>query len=426
MFLPSRYLVRNERGMILHRMTYGSLIVMLMATSSLAETNPYSKPAPRPAPNPYPDPYPYPQPHGHQPQAPQAAADPTAPAAPKAPVVPPLTPELLAAKSDIQSKHFSSIAVIEGDGGSGTGFIVNEGEKLRLYTAAHVIVGNKRLKVRNAAGRQFSKFGAFEVASNSDLARIELTEEFETSLKISPAGVFQVNDPVLAIGNSGGTGALTFLDGIAISMGPDVVELSNGFIQGNSGGPVISLTSGDVVAVVTHLIAAREDIWAKDTAFADVRRFATRTDREIDWQLVPIGKFLAEGATLEGYNQNTRIMFALSALDPTQDGLRLDSHVTKDGPTLLSIFDENKTVPTVAELIAMNTKLGGKSLRTSENELRQRFYKFYEGAIFKLNQDDAKFQPSQYSGYHRQRAEQEKKWRAEALEGLKAAAQSMR
>lgn len=326
----------------------------------------------------------------------------------------------------ILRQHFGGIAVIEGDGGSGTGFIVQEGETLYLYTAAHVIDGNKRLKVRNAEGRQFSKFGAFEVAAESDLARIELREDFPSGLRIAAPGAMKVDDPLLAIGNSGGAGALTVLEGSVVSLGPDVVELSNGVIQGNSGGPVFSAASGEVVAVVTHLIAAREDIWAKDTGFSGVRRFATRLDRKIDWQRVPIGKFLGEGAVLEQYNRHTRILSALSMLDPTQDGLRLDARVSKDGPTLLSIFDENKSEPTVAELISMNTKLGDKRLRTSESDLRRRFSSFYDSAVIKLNRDDADFQPAKYSGYHRQRAEQEKRWRAQALEEVKSAALRLR
>ena len=327
---------------------------------------------------------------------------------------------------EIIRKHFGSIALIEGDGGSGTGFIVKEGESLRLYTAAHVIDGNKRLKVRNADGRQFSKFGAFEVAAESDLARIELREDFETGLRLSAQGAMKVDDPLLAIGNSGGAGALTVLEGSVVSLGPDVVELSNSVIQGNSGGPVFSGKTGEVVAVVTHLIAARKDIWAEKTGFSDVRRFATRLDRNIDWQTVPIGKFLGEGVALEQYNRHTRILSALSMLDPTQDGLRLDTRVSKDGPTLLSIFDENKTVPTVAELIAMNTKLGDKRLRTSESDLRRRFSSFYDSAVIKLNRDDADFEPARYSGYHRERAVQEKRWRAQALQELKSAAERLR
>lgn len=324
------------------------------------------------------------------------------------------------------NKHFDSVAVITGDGGSGTGFLTKDGERAFLYTAAHVIAGNKRLTVKNANGREFKKFGAFEVASESDLARLELLEEFQGGLHVAKPQSIKVNDPVLAVGNSGGAGALAVLEGKAVSLGPDVVEVSSNVIQGNSGGPLFSGNTGEVVGVVTHLVAARDDIWAKDTKFAEVRRFATRLDREIVWERVPIGKFLAEHQKIEEFNRNSRILYAISSLNPTQDGLRLDSKVRNDGPTLMSIFNENKDVPVVAELINMNSKLGDKRLRTSEGELRKRFASYYLSSLTKLNQGGDKFVPKDFSGQNRERAKQARQWRDEAVKEVKSAAERMR
>ncbi|MDP3849370.1 MAG: serine protease [Luteolibacter sp.] len=327
---------------------------------------------------------------------------------------------------ELINKHFDSVAIITGDGGSGTGFITKDGGRAFLYTAAHVISGNKRLTVKNANGREFRKFGAFEVASESDLARLELLEEFEGGLQVAKPASIKVNDPVLAIGNSGGAGALAILEGSAMSLGPDVVEVSSNVIQGNSGGPLFSGNTGEVVGVVTHLIAARDDLWAKDTKFAEVRRFATRLDRVITWERVPIGRFLAEHQKIEEFNRNSRILFAISSLNPTQDGLRLDSKIGGNGPTLLSVFDENKNVPIVAELIEMNSKLGDKRLRTSEAELRKRFASYYQTSLTRLDQGGDKFVAKDFSGQNRERAKQAREWRDEAVTELKNAANRMR
>ena len=334
-------------------------------------------------------------------------------------------PQPSMAIKEFVNKHFDSVAVITGDGGSGTGFLTKDGERAFLYTAAHVIAGNKRLTVKNANGREFKKFGAFEVASESDLARLELLEEFEGGLSVAKPASVKVGDPVLAIGNSGGAGALAILEGSAVSLGPDVVEVSSNVIQGNSGGPLFSGNTGDVVGVVTHLIAAREDIWAKDTKFAEVRRFATRLDRDITWERVPIGRFLAEHQKIEEFNRNSRILFAISSLNPTQDGLRLDSRVGKDGPTLMSIFSENKDVPVVAELINMNSKLGDKRLRTSETELLKRFASYYQTSLTRLNQGGEKFVPKDFSGQNRERAKQARQWRDEAVKEVRSAVERM-
>ncbi|MEM9235561.1 MAG: S1C family serine protease [Verrucomicrobiota bacterium] len=322
----------------------------------------------------------------------------------------------------IVEEQFSSIAIIEGDIGNGTGFIINEGEVTRLYTAAHVLCGNKRLTVKNADGRKFTKFGTFEVAEKSDLARIELKEDFESGIERAEPGSAKVKTKLLAIGNSGGAGVLTVLNGEAKSLGPDSIEVTNGVIQGNSGGPVFSGESGKLLGVVTHATAGRDDIWAKDTDFDEVRRFATRLDRKIKWQQMPIGRFLKEDARLEDFNRNTRILYAISVLDPTKAGLRLDTRVGDGGPTILSIFEENEEVPIVAALFDMNTELASKRMRTSDNGLISRFGKFYRSALHELNRDAKEFNPKGFSGYNREAAKQSVKWRKDAVKDLESAA----
>jgi hypothetical protein len=327
---------------------------------------------------------------------------------------------------ELVNKHFDSVAIITGDAGTGSGFIAKQGEATYLCTAAHVISGNKRLSVKNANGTEFKKFGTFEVAAESDLARIELLEEFESGLRVAKPGSLKISEPLLAIGNSGGAGALTVLEGSVVSLGPDLIELSNNVIQGNSGGPVFSGTTGEVVGVVTHLTAAREDLWAKDTEFAKVRRFATRLDREIEWRKVPIGRFLTESRQLEEFNRDSRILFAISRLDPSQNGLRLDTKVSADGPTLLSIFEENKTLPVVSELLDMNTQLGEKRLRTSVPELRRRFVSYYDSSLTKLNRPADRIDPETFSGRNRALAKEACEWRDAAVKDVKEAANRLR
>ena len=251
-------------------------------------------------------------------------------------------------------------------------------------------------------------------------------EEFDAGVTIAKPATLQADDPLLAIGNSAGAGVLTVLDGNVVSLGPDVVEVTNGVIQGNSGGPVFSGKTGEVVAVVTHLLAAREDIWSKNTGFGEVRRFATRLDREIKWQQMPIGKFVTEAGIIEEFNRNTRILLAISMLNPMREGLRLDVRVANNGPTLLSFFDENKNVPAVAELIEMNSKLGDKRMRISEVDLRKRFASYYGTTMGKINSDGDKFLPANFSSYNRKLAEQSRLWRDEAIKRVKSAIDSLR
>lgn len=336
-------------------------------------------------------------------------------------------PRLHAEKgTEIVTRNMAAVAIIEGDAGTGTGFIAKADGVTRLYTAAHVITGNKKLTVKNNAGRRFTKFGAFEVAADNDIARLELLEDVDTGLRIAPHNTADMDDGVIAIGNSGGAGVLTVLEGEILSVGPELVEVSNSVIQGNSGGPLFCAETGEVLAVITHLTAERGDIWAKDTKFAKVRRFACRLDRKVTWQKVPIGRFLAEAREIDEFNRNSRLLFAISMLDPSQAGLRLDTRVSTDGPTLLKVFEENKDVRVVEELIDMNSKLGDKRTRTSESDLRRQFGSFYAAAISRLDHNGDKFAAGRFTGYHRKMAKDARTWRDDALKSAKSAAERMR
>ena len=339
----------------------------------------------------------------------------------------PAQPSIATEKAaEILKANFSSVVLIEGDEGAGTGFILKTGEKTYLYTAAHVLCGNTRLTVKTSDGRQLTKFGEFQAASDADLCRVEILEECESGLTAARLNAAQVRDPLLAIGNSGGAGVLTVLEGQIVSLGPDQLEVSAGVIQGNSGGPVFSGHDGQVLGVVTHLIAAREDIWAKDTEFAEIRRFATRLDRTIAWETMPIGRFLGEKKILDDFNQKSRLLYAFSRLDPGQAGLRLDVRVSETGPTLLSIIQESEDLPIVQQLYEMNVRLADKRLRTSETDLRRRFGAFYADALRVLDRREEYFAAHTFSGYNRPSAEQALTWRAEAAAELRRAADGIR
>ncbi|MBB5350333.1 hypothetical protein HNR46_000557 [Haloferula luteola] len=326
----------------------------------------------------------------------------------------------------VVQEHFNSVVLVEGDQSAGSGFVAHADGKTWVYTAAHVFCGNKKLSLATADGRKLKKFGSFQASRDADLVRIELLDEFDSKVEIGDPGVAQVQDPLLAVGNSGGAGVLTVLSGQILSLGPAQMEVSAGVIQGNSGGPIFSGESGEAIGVVTHLVAAREDLWAKDTDFSEVRRFATRLDRAIEWDEMPIGRFLSEKSRLDEFNRNTQVLFALSALDPGQAGLRLNTRVSEEGPTLLSILSENEDKRVVSELIEMNRSLGERSLRTSESDLKKRFSRFYSTALRDLNKDRKDLQPEGFSGYNRASARNALEWRDDAVQRLERVSSAIR
>lgn len=317
----------------------------------------------------------------------------------------------------ILESHFNSIVIIDGNDGTGSGFILNIADRSYLYTAAHVICGNTKLTVTDPSGRRFTKFGTFEAAEDCDLARIEILEQCDSGITLASPDAAKVREPVLAIGQSGGAGVLTVLEGNVISLGPKEIEVSADVIQGNSGGPLFHGKTGEVLAVVTHLVAPREDIWAQDTGFDEIRRFATRLDRDFKWQPMPIGRFISEKQRLESHIKKSRVLFALSVLQPGQQGLRLPGFQGSNGD-ILTILAENTDEPAVAKLIEMNREMAEKKIGIAKADLIKTFRRYYHEAVRSLIQGEETMLPDQFSGYNRERARLAAQWRGEAVEAV--------
>lgn len=342
----------------------------------------------------------------------------------KTPAIP--IPPAIAAKADEVAKTVMPVVVlIEGDNGVGSGFFVRDGEKTYLYTAAHVLSGNNKLTVKTHDGKKFTKFGAFEVAHGYDLVRIQMAEEIANAATLCDSTAIAMNRHVFAVGNSGGGGVLTVLKGSVTGLGPSEFELDAEIIQGNSGGPVFDIESGKVMGVVTHAIAAREDIWAAETRFADVRRFAGRLDGEIRWHPMPITTFLTERRQIDELDRSTRLLYAISMLRPTTYGLRMDTTV-KSGVTASQIFYENQDLPAVRDLMQMNNQLASRGVNLSERDLIKKYTSFYQAILSTAQRQSKAFNPTGYSPYHRAEGDLSVKWRAEAEKAVAAQIERMR
>ena len=111
------------------------------------------------------------------------------------------------------------------------------------------------------------------------------------------------------------------------AVGAESFEITAHVIQGNSGGPIIRKDTNVVLGLVTHGIQGRDDVFAENTRFSKIRRFGARLDREIKWTKISLSQFLKEPETLNEFDRTTRLLFALSVLRPTANGLRLTTVV---------------------------------------------------------------------------------------------------
>jgi len=312
-----------------------------------------------------------------------------------------------------------AIILIEGDKSRGTGFMVRQEGKHYLYTAAHVFSGNTRLTASNTAGRKFTKFGNLEVADGADLVRLQVLEENPGAmLPVKVSNGVAVGSDIIALGDGGGAGIVSELRGKIVGLSAESVEVDAGIIQGNSGGPVILAGTGEVIGVVTHLTAKREDVWSEGTRFSDVRRFACRLDRSWQWHTLPISTFLAESKQIADYDRMTKIGFAISSLNPSSAGLRLDTKLSENA-TALSILTNAQDVPIVAELMKMNSDLVARRIRSSDSDLLKRFRSMLASSISQVNQGENAFNPEKFSPFHKQDGTLSVEWRGKANDALK-------
>lgn len=231
------------------------------------------------------------------------------------------------------------IVLIEGDKGSGTGFLCRSGDEVWVYTAAHVLSGNRTIVVRDNTGRTYRDFEFLECAEGVDLVRLKPKDAGLQGLElVSPDQAPKVGEIIVAIGNSLGAGSLSSESGHIMSVRKDMWEVDAEIIPGNSGGPVISFESGKVVGIVTHLTIARGrgQLSSVQAGKTEVKRFAARLDKKWEWRRMPVSRFVKEWQHIDAMNRESSIAWASVYLMHTGPGGR-------DG-------SETRTVPAQVEL----------------------------------------------------------------------------
>ncbi|MEK7954383.1 S1 family peptidase [Luteolibacter soli] len=306
-----------------------------------------------------------------------------------------------------------AIAVIEGDKGTGTGFFGRDGEQTYLYSAAHVLSGNSRLKVKLRNGTLVTKFGQLEAAEGGDLIRLPVNEPVPKVLEIGAAsGVSKVGTPILASGNAAGAGTVGFEQGKILGVGPESIEIDAQVIQGNSGGPIIHGETHQVLGVVTHLTAERKDLWAKGTRFADVRRFGCRVDRTWQWKQVPVDVFLKEGKAVQAIHDQSELMIAAMQPDKWKD----------------EIFQTQKDNPLSRDIVALQGWITQQQSgqRFSEMDRKKRLRGIFDGARHRSKAQMAEFKCDGFTWFHRESGQQEIKTRQEIDKAYESAVNDIR
>ncbi|MCU0856780.1 MAG: serine protease [Pontiellaceae bacterium] len=188
------------------------------------------------------------------------------------------------------------VFLVENDTGRGTGFLMQDEGQVYFVSNMHVLGGGTGFSIKNVYGETVSIPDTVQVASDRDLIRFPVNHP--RGFRVSKDYGF--GDAVCAVGNSGGEGVLTRIDGTVMALGPKLVEVSCTFIPGNSGGPVLD-KSNQVVCVSTYVTSETNSMpnWILEgSRFKETRRMAVRVDN-VDWMTMSWRDFCREAAYVD-------------------------------------------------------------------------------------------------------------------------------
>jgi len=188
-----------------------------------------------------------------------------------------------------------AVFVVEHDKGRGSGFLMQQAGAVFFVSNIHVLSGGRQFSIKNVYGESISVPDTVQVAADRDLVRFPAS--YKGGLRMSQEYGF--DDKICAVGNSGGEGVLTRLDGKIMALGPKVIEISSTIIPGNSGGPVLD-QSNQVVGVSTYLVNHKNmpDWIIKGSRFKETRRMAARVDN-VEWMTMSWKDFCREAAYVD-------------------------------------------------------------------------------------------------------------------------------
>jgi S1-C subfamily serine protease len=271
----------------------------------------------------------------------------------------------------------NAFVVVKDGSASGSGFICRDGQKTYLYTNAHVVGGMRNPQFSSLDGSQI-RVASAEAGGPRDVVRFAVAEP-ALSLEILPnldASV-RIGDQVVVLGNSGGGGVVTTLEGKLAGIGPDRIEVTAEFIPGNSGSPIVHVPTGKVIGIATYLMRRHEEFGGGET----VRRFGYRLDQIERWEPVNWTVFQGDAEQIRQISSLTADIFNfIEALEKRREPqfetatLRRPATEWLAGIRKTSVSDVDRSRATQAFLSSLRFMVRA-DVATAENRIRYSYFR---------------------------------------------------
>jgi hypothetical protein len=202
--------------------------------------------------------------------------------------------------AEAAQQHRNGLAIVEGEAGSGSGFVLQQEQAQWLVTNAHVMAANPGVKFTSLNGTALRP-GAAGVAVGCDILRMALATKQSGAFELLPDvdSNVKIGDDIAVLGNSEGAGVVRALRGKVVGVGPQLVEVDAPFVPGNSGSPIIHLATGKVIGIATYMIVKKVEGDGTGKVTTNIRRFGYRLDGKVAWQPVNWAAFNAQAAQAE-------------------------------------------------------------------------------------------------------------------------------
>jgi hypothetical protein len=276
-----------------------------------------------------------------------AENDPAAGTGPAAPVPTPPVPAAPAVVGQaLTYEQMSGIVLIDGDGGTATGFFTKIRDVDFVVTNQHVLVGNKKLTLKTLRGEEIPVLGIFG-AAGCDIAILRIAKgQGELKLATDVLQSSKIGDKVAVVGNRRGGGVATQTTGVIKGVGPSLIEVDADFQPGNSGSPIMNLGTNEVIGVATYSETRRVEVessagrptsrtaTAPAESVVEKRWFGYRLDGALKWEAIDLAKLNAQSDRIAKFRDTSAALVAV---------IKFDFRTARQHPRLTSIIDSFET-----------------------------------------------------------------------------------